>query len=166
MATPTAIGQMQGTRTTTSLDPLLLECRDTYKISEEAYKNSILEGNEVIDLYHNRQYTEAQLQKLAENGQPAETFNVIKMMANAMIGYMDTVVTSINVEPRYMSSATTALLLNDVVEVTLERNDFETMNKRVKLDGLLTGLMVMYEEVVHTGKKDKYGRNINEIKLS
>ena len=166
MATPTAVAQLPGTRTRTSLDPLLLECRDFYKISEEAYKNSIAEGQETIDLYHNRQYTEAQLATIAENGQPAETFNVIKMMSNAMIGYMDTVVSVINIEPRYMGSATTALLLDDVVSFTLDQNDFETFNRKVKLDGLLTGLMVIYEEVVDTGITDKYGRPINEIKLS
>jgi hypothetical protein len=166
MATITAVAQLPGSRTNTSLDPLLLECRDAYKISEEAYRPSILEGKEVIDLFHNRQYTQNQLDKLEENGQPAETYNIIKMMSNAMLGYMDTVVSKINIEPRYMSSATTALLLHDVVEYTLDRNDFETLNKRVKLDGLLTGLMVIYEEVVDTGATDKYGRPINEIKLS
>ena len=165
MATITAHGQIAST-TNNPLDPLLLECRDFYKISEEAYKNSIAEGKEVIDLYHNRQYTQAQLDTIAENGQPAETFNVIKMMSNAMIGYMDTVVSKINIEPRYMSSATTALLLHDVVEYTLDKNDFEVLNKRVKLDGILTGLMVLYEEVVDTGVTDKYGQIIHDIKLS
>ncbi len=166
MATPTALGQMPGTTTTTSLDPLLLECRDSYKISEEAYKNSIAEGREVINFYHNRQYTANQLKVLAENGQPAETFNVVKMMAHAMLGYMETVVSQINIEPRYRGSAVTALLLNDVVDFTLEQNDFSTTSKRMKLDGLLTGLMVAYEEVIPTGQTDEYGRMINEIKIS
>jgi len=166
MSTPTALGQMPGNRTTTSLDPLLQECRDAYKISEEAYRNSIAEGQEVIDLYHNRQYTEKQLATLVENGQPAETFNVIKMLANSMIGYMETITNQINVEPRYMGSATTALLLNDVVEYTLDKNSFSALNKRIKLDGLLTGLMVCYEEVIPTGRTDDYGREIYEIKLS
>ena len=164
MATPTAAGQIA--KNGAVMDPILIECRDAYTISENAYRNSILEGKETIDLYHNRQYTEAQLTKLAENGQPAETFNVVKMMTNSMIGYMDTMLTTINIEPRYMSSATTALLLNDVVEYTLDRNNFDTVSKKMKLDGILTGLMVCYEEVVDSGKTDKYGRVVNEIKLS
>lgn len=163
MATPTAKGQLPRER---NKDELLNLCKDMYKISETAYRDSIAEGKETINLYHNRQYTQDQLDVLQSNGQPAETFNVIKMMSNAMIGYMDTVVNQINIEPRYMSSPTIALLLNDVVEYTLDQNDFEILNKRVKLDGLLTGLMVIYEEVVPTGKMDKYGRGINEIKLS
>ncbi len=165
MATITATGQLPS-RYNEGDSELLRECRDAYKISENNYKHSILEGKETINLYHNRQYTEEQLTKLMSNGQPAETFNVIKMFTNAMIGYMDTVVTQANVEPRYMSSAATALLLNDIVEFTLDVNDFEAMNKRIKLDGILTGLMVCYEEVIPTGEKDPYGRPINEIKLS
>ena len=163
MSTPTAKGQLPAVST---MSPLLEECRDAYKISNEAYENSINEGQEVIDLYHNRQYTAAQLSTLVENGQPAETFNVIKMLANSMIGYMETITNQINIEPRYMGSATTALLLNDVVEYTLDRNSFKAMNKRIKLDGLLTGLMVCYEEVIPTGKTDDYGREVYEIKLS
>ena len=165
MATPTAAGQISS-KTGKPIDPILMLARDAYKISEGAYKGSIAEGKETIDLYHNRQYTATQLQTLKVNGQPAETFNVIKMMTNAMIGYMDTVANTINIEPRYMSSATTALLLNDVVEFTLDTNNFKVASKKMKLDGILTGLMVCYEEVVSTGKQDKYGRDINEIKLT
>lgn len=164
MATPTATGQLP--KAMTEKDDLLILCRDMFKIADEAYRNTTLEGRETIDLFHNRQYTQNQLDTLQSNGQPAETFNVIKMMANAMIGYMDTVVNVINIEPRYMSSPTAALLLNDIVEYTLDQNDFEILNKRIKLDGLLTGLMVIYEEVIETGYRDKYGRMIKEIKLS
>ena len=164
MATPTATGQIGANGT--KIDDILISCRDAYKVSEEAYKSSIQEGGEIIDLYHNRQYTADQLSTIRKNGQPAETFNVIKMMSHAMIGYLDTVVTDINVEPRYMSSATSALLINDVVEYILDKNEFDAMNKKVKLDGLLTGLMVIYEEVVPTGKMDDYGRELKEIKLS
>jgi len=164
MATPTASGQLGAKNR--ELTPLLEACRDAYKISEEQLRSSIKEGKEVIDLYHNRQYTSEQLQKLEENGQPAETFNVIKMLSNAIIGYMETVVTTVNVEPRYRGSAVTALLLNDVVAYDLDKNSFDTMNKRIKLDGLLTGLMVVYEEVVSTGKYDAYGREVFAIKLS
>jgi len=166
MGTPTALGQMPGTPQSATLDPLLQECRDAYKISEEQFRGSIEEGKETINLYHNRHYTEAQLQKLAENGQPAETFNVIKMMAHAMIGYMETQVNEIQINPRYMGSAVTALLLNDVTSFIFEQNDFETMNKKIKLDGLLTGLMVCYEEVVPTGRTDDYGRKLYETKIS
>ena len=162
MATPTAAGQTKDGKV---LSPLLMTCRDYYKIWEQEYKPTIAEGRETIDLYNNRQYTQAQLDKLAENGQPAETYNVVKMFSNAIIGYLESQVTTINLTPRYGGSAVTALLLNDVCKYVLEQNDFETMNKRLKLDGLLTGLMVCEEELVDSGITDKYGRKIFDIKL-
>ncbi|MCI4436944.1 MAG: hypothetical protein JHC33_09080 [Ignisphaera sp.] len=164
MATITALAQLANPKS--DLTPLLMACRDAYNISNTQYAFSIEEGQEIINLYNNRQYTAAQLQKIADNGQPAETFNIIKMLSNAIIGYLDTVVNDISVEPRYMSSPSVALLLNDIVKYVLDENDFETLNKRLKLDGLLTGLMVIHEDVVDTGIKDKYGRKIYEIKLA
>jgi hypothetical protein len=162
MATPTAKGQLKlGNKS-----KLLQACQDAYKISEAQYRNSVNEGREVIDLYNNRQYTAAQLATIAENGQPAETFNIIKMFSNAIIGYLESVVNKVSVEPRYSGSAATALLLNDLVDYTLDQNDFETMNKKIKLDGLLTGLMACEEEVVPTGLKDKFGRPLFEIRLN
>lgn len=165
MANPTAIGQLTLPNTIT-MSPLLMACRDAYKISNKQYEASISEGQEVINLFNNRQYTAEQLDRITENGQPAETFNVIKMLTNAIIGYLDTTINEVNVEPRYMSSPATALLLNDIVKYTLDDNDFEALSKRLKLDGLLTGLMVIHEDVVDTGKKDKYGRKIYDIRLS
>ncbi len=163
MATPTAAGQ---TKTGKPISDLLMTCRDYYKTSGAQYNGSILEGQETIDLYNNRQYTAAQLEKLISNGQPAETYNVIKMFSNAIIGYLESQVTTINVAPRYPGSSNTALLLNDIVNYTLEKNDFETMNKKLKLDGLLTGIMVCEEEVVATGKTDRFGRKLYDIELS
>ncbi|MCI4437646.1 MAG: hypothetical protein JHC33_12640, partial [Ignisphaera sp.] len=165
MATTTALAQINNGPIRT-LSPLLMACKDAYRISNMQYEPCILEGQEVVDLFNNRQYTSAQLAKIAENGQPAETFNVIKMLANAIIGYLDTVVNEVVVEPRYMSSPSVALLLNDVVKYVLDDNDFEALSKRLKLDGLLTGLMVIHEDVVDTGAKDKYGRKIFDIKLA
>lgn len=164
MATPTAKGQLR-TRNGKEMSELLKLCIDYYNISEQSYVNSILEGKETIDMYNNRQYTQAQLDVLKENGQPAETYNIIKMFSNAIIGYLESQVTTINASPRYGGSASTALLINDLIKYTLEQNDFETMNKRLKLDGLLTGLMVCEEIVKFTSTYDKYGRKIFEIEL-
>lgn len=168
MATTTALAQITSTTKGFSapMSPLLMACKDAYKISNSQFEPCISEGQEIIDLYHNRQYTQSQLDTIASNGQPAETFNVIKMLANAIIGYLDTVVNEVSVEPRYMSSASVALLVNDVTKYTLDTNDFEALSKRLKLDGILTGLMVIHEDVIETGKKDKYGRKIYDIKLA
>lgn len=61
--------------------------KDTFKISYDTFKDSRDEALKVLDLYHNRQYTDTQLLTLANRGQPAETFNVIKMFARMLLGY-------------------------------------------------------------------------------
>ena len=165
MSNPTAIGQLPTKYKGSNRNELLDLCRDYYKISNEKYEDCINEGQEIIDMYHNRQYTQAQIEKLRSNGQPIETFNIIKMFSNAIIGYLETIVTQATVEPQYPGTATTALLLNDVLQVILEKNDWSTAEKFVKIDGLLTGLMCVYEDVVPTGVKDEFGREMYQVKL-
>lgn len=164
MATPTSASQIAGL--TSVRDPILQKCRDYYKVSVEAYRDTHLEGQEIIDMYHNRQYTQAQLQKLREQGQPAETFNIIKLFTNAIIGYLETVVSTIQAVPRYPSESVLANIVNDVIQATLDDNDWTSNERFIKIDGLLTGLMCAYEEVVDTGVKDEFGRPIYNIKLS
>ena len=65
----------------------VLTLKDTFKFGYEAYEASRKEANEVWDLYHNRQYTQDQMDTLANRGQPAETFNVIKLFTRTMLGY-------------------------------------------------------------------------------
>ena len=163
MATPTATGQIRGYRG--QPNELLKLCQDYYRISTVAYEDTSLEGKEIIDMYHNRQYTQAQLLALAENGQPAETFNIIKLMTNVMIGYLDTVVTTMTVEPRYPQQSVAANLINDVTQATLADNDWTTIEKFCKIDGILTGMMCVYEEVVPTGGKDQFGRDLYNIMI-
>ena len=69
--------------------------RDSFELGTQAYKSSYDELREVSSLYHNRHYTREQLQTLHERGQAAETFNIIKMMDRAMLGYISTIVNSI-----------------------------------------------------------------------
>ncbi len=165
MATPTATGQLPMKYKGSAKDKLLHKCQDYYKIASDQYSATIEEGQETIDMYHNRQYTQAQIDMLTSNGQPVETFNIIKMFTNAMIGYLETIVTQSTAEPRYPGTAIPALLVNDVLQVTLEDNDWSTIEKFAKIDGLLTGLMVIQEEVVPTGNVDQFGREIYEIRL-
>jgi hypothetical protein len=162
MATITAKGQLRGRY---RKDKLLDVCRDTYELSRAEYEDTLREGQEIIDMYHNRQYTAEQLAVLEERGQPAETFNVIKLMVNAIIGYLETVSNSITVEPRYPGSANVALVLNDAMQTILDDNDFSTIEKFVKIDGLLTGLMCVFEDVRPTGEIDEFGRPLYKIVL-
>jgi len=164
MATPTATSQIAFLDDIE--DPILQKCKDFYKISVEAYEETHREGQEIIDMYHNRQYTQAQLLKLKEQGQPAETFNIIRMFTNAIIGYLETVVSTVQAVPRYPGSSVLANITNDVIQATLDDNDWSTNEKFIKIDGLLTGLMAVYEDVVDTGVKDEFGRPIYNIEVS
>lgn len=140
--------------------------KDTFKISFDTYEESIDMANEVTDMFHNRQYSQEQLAILANRGQPAETFNIIKMFARLLLGYYSTVVNAVKVSPRKPSDILTASLLNDVLTYTMEANQMETEGDKMKLDGLLAGLMCVYIDVVDTDEKDQFGRVIRKVEIS
>ena len=140
--------------------------QDLFKISYEIFEASRIEENEVRDMYHNRQYNDYQLATLSRRGQPAETFNIIKLFARLLVGYYSTVVNTVKVQPRQETDVLTAMLLHDVVQYTFEHNQFETEGDKIKLDGILSGLMCVYVTVRDTDRSDDYGRNIKRIELS
>ncbi len=142
------------------------DLQDSLKISMEQFEPSRLEAQEAIDMYHNRQHTEANLAILADRGQPAETFNVVKLFSRLLLGYYSTVVNTVKVEPQQEQDALIAGMLNDLVDFTFRDNYLETEGDKIKLDGLLTGLMCVHENVVDTGKRDKFNRPIRRIRLS
>ena len=141
------------------------EVYDSFKVGYEAYEASRIEANEVWDLYHNRQYTQEQLNILANRGQPAETFNVIKMFARMLIGYYSSIVNTPVVIPNNPRDVDTAGALNDVMTHVLKENRFDTEGDKLKLGGLVSGLMCCYEDVQPTDQKDRFGRTINKVKL-
>lgn len=143
------------------------DLRDTFKIGYDAYKESRDEADEVWDLYHNRQFTDEQLAILAKRGQPAETFNVIKMFSRMIVGYYSTIVNTAVVKPRWPRDVTTASVLNDIIAYTFKQNRINTVEgDKIKLGALISGLLVSYADVIPTKEKDNYGRTINKIELS
>ena len=140
--------------------------QDLFKVSYETFEESRIEEKQVRDMYHNRQYNAQQLAILERRGQPAETFNIVKLFARLLVGYYSTVVNTVKVQPIQQADTLTAMLLHDVVQYTFENNHFETEGDKIKLDGMLSGIMYVYEDVVDTGRKDRYGRPIRRIELS
>jgi len=132
--------------------------QDTFKIGYEAFEESRREHMEMLDLFHNRQYTDDQLNVLANRGQPAETFNIIKLFARMLLGYYSTVVNAIKVEPVKINEVITAGILHDIVDYTMRVNNMNSEGDKIKLDAILSGLMASYTEVVDTGEKDQFGR--------
>lgn len=140
--------------------------KDTFKISYDVYYESRIEGQEVVDMFHNRQYTQSQLSTLENRGQPAETFNIVKLFGRLLLGYYSTVVNTVRVNPVQIRDIVTASLLNDTVDYTMRNNHMETEGDKVKLDGLLAGVMACYVDVEDTDQKDQFGRVIRKVTIT
>jgi hypothetical protein len=142
------------------------DLKDTFKVGYEAYEDSYEEALATWELYHNRQYTQAQLDTLANRGQPAETFNIIKMFAHMTLGYYSTVVNKIIANPVHYRDVNTASLATDIADFTFRDNHMETEGDKIKLDGLISGIMCAEVSVINTDDKDEFGRVHKRIKLS
>jgi len=143
------------------------DLKDSFKIGYEAYEDSRNEAAEVWNLFHNRHFTREQLAILANRGQPAETFNVIKMYSRMIIGYYSTVVNTAAVRPRWPRDATPAAVINDIVNYVLSDNKIDTTEgDKIKLSGLISGIMVSFCDVVPTKEKDPFGRTLNEVNIT
>lgn len=139
--------------------------KDTFKIGYEAFEESRDEAKVVWDMYHNRHYTTDQLTVLANRGQPAETFNVVKLFARMLLGYYSTVINNIQTKPKGIEDVVTATVLNDAIDYTLRDNNFVVEGEKVKLSLICAGLGVTYTQVVDSGRKDEFGRSIKRLVL-
>ena len=146
-------------------EKLIEDLKDTFTIGYQEFEPSRAEAELTWDFYHNRQYTAEQLNILKQRGQPAETFNVVKLFTRMLVGYYSTVVNNIQAVPIGPEDVETASLFNDVIAHVLRDNHFFTEGEKVKLDGILSGLMCTYVDVVDTGARDKFGRPINKVVL-
>ncbi len=140
--------------------------QDYFKIGYDSFEGSRIEGDEIENYFHNRQYTSSQLAILTNRGQPAETFNVIKLFGRLILGYYATVVNTVKTSPTQVSDTLLASLINDVVDYEMRSNHFETEGDKIKLDGLLRGLMCVFLDCEDTGKKDTFGRKIKKVLIS
>lgn len=140
------------------MTPDIKTLKDTFKIAYDAFYESRKEANLVVDLYHNRQYSQDQINILEQRGQPKETFNVVKTFGRMLLSYYSTVVNTVKVSPEKEDQLTQALVLNDIVDYVIRDNNFQTEGDKIKLDLLLTGLACSYVDVVETGEHDEFGR--------
>lgn len=144
----------------------LKKIQDYFKYSYEAFKGSRDEADSVWNMYHNRQYTQDEIAQLQNQGRPVETFNVIKLFSRLITGYYNTVINTVTVLPREFSDAESAAVMNDVIQYILEDSLFETEGNKVKLDGLISGLMCVHLDVEKLDKTDNFGRPFYDIKIS
>ena len=148
------------------MKPTIENLKDTFKISYEAFESSRKEALNVLDLYHNRQYTLEQLKVLESRGQPKETFNIIKLFGRMLLGYYSTIVNNIKVSPAKEDSIITASVLQDVADYVFKTNNFASEGDKIKLDCILTGLMCSYTGVEATGEVDEFGRPKYNIRIN
>mgnify|MGYP006995570709 CR=1 FL=1 len=139
--------------------------KDTFKIGYDTYLDSRVEANTIEDMYHNRQFNDDQLAVLAGRGQPAETFNVIKLFARQLVGYYSTVINTTKVNPVQYNDIETASVLNDVSQQVMRENSFTAEGDAIKLDGFLSGLFCSYTNVVESGRTDQFGRKLYKITM-
>jgi len=139
--------------------------KNSFKVSYNVYRDSINEAEEVINLYHNRQYTPEQKAILTQRGQPKETFNVIKLFARLLLGYYSNVVNEVDIEPLNIQDTNSASVLNDVVKYIFKDNQMDTIGDEIKLDGILTGIFASYIYAEDTEEKDEFGRPIRKIRI-
>jgi hypothetical protein len=141
------------------------DLRDSFKIGYEAFEASRKEANTVWDMYHNRQYTEDQLSVLQNRGQPAETFNVVKLFARMLVGYYSTIVNTAVARPINPRDVLRTALMNDTLAYTFEDNRFDIVGDQIKLGGLISGVMACETAIEDTGMKDPFGRPVNRVDL-
>lgn len=150
--------------TKNKLDVTTIEyIRDAFKIGYEAHESSRNEAKEIWDLYHNRHYTVDQLSVLQNRGQPAETFNIVKMFSRTLVGYYSTVATTIRTLPVTSKDIVPAALLQDAISAILRENNFNAESHKLKLEALITGLLCTYTDIADTGKTDEFGRPLYQI---
>ncbi len=139
--------------------------KETFQYAMDTWEPSQREAQEVRDMYTNRQYTHEQIAVLNSRGQPVETFNVVLMMIRALTGFLGKVQNRPQIKPRTISSNDVASALNDYLNYVLDDNDYDAIKRKLQLDGLTSGLMVEYRDVIKTGLQDQYGRDIHQIKV-
>ena len=139
------------------------DIKDSFQLGVELYSASRIEADQVWELYHNRHYTSDQLAVLENRGQPSETFNIVKLFARMLVGYYSTIVNTVVVQPRHPRHQTTARVLNDTVNFIFEQNRFDIEGDKLKLGGLISGLMCCYTDVKDTGERDEFNRPIYDV---
>lgn len=147
------------------MGPSVQTLQDAFAISFNAYEESRNEAEGIWNQYHNRQYTTDQLAVLENRGQPAETFNVIKLFARMLLGYYSSTVNTITATPVQQNDIATASLLTSTIQYELRRNNFIAESDNLKLSAIIAGLACVHIDVEKTGEYDKYKRPIHRLRI-
>lgn len=139
--------------------------QDTFKIGYEKLESSRIEAKVVWELFHNYHYTEAQHAILNSRGQPAETFNIIKIYSRLLLGYYSTIINTVRVESTSEQTEANAAVLSDLIQYVLRDSNFKAEGEKVKLGGIISGILAVQIKVEPTGETDEFGRPHMEAKV-
>ena len=139
--------------------------KDSFWFGYDTFEESRIEADEVWDMYHNRQWSHEALSLLANRGQPAETFNVVKLFSRMLVGYYSTTVNTAVADPVQMSDVTTASVMTDAIQHVFEKNKMNVEGDKIKLGGILSGILCTQQQPFKTGARDQFGRPIWGIKI-
>lgn len=148
------------------MDRLVEKAKEYFEYSTDFFALSREQAKEVVDFNHNRHYTQAQLNVLANRKQPAETFNVIKSYKRVISGYLSSTISNINVKPVGIEDVNIASLGQDIVQHTLRVSKFKRMKVKLIDDLLLAGMCAYEIRAEDTGKTDQFGTKDLQIILS
>ena len=148
------------------MDRLVEKAKEYFEYSTDFFSLSREQAKEVVDFNHNRHYTQAQLNVLANRKQPAETFNVIKSYKRVISGYLSSTISNINVKPVGIEDVNIASLGQDIVQHTLRVSKFKRMKVKLIDDLLLAGMCAYEIRAEDTGKTDQFGTKDLQIILS
>jgi len=140
--------------------------KDSFKIGYEEFEPSRKEAQEVLDLLHNRHYTQTELNELSNRGQAPETYNVIKRFERMFIGYFSSVMNTVKILPRTKDDIIRASVCNDMSNFILEENDWDYIKDSILSDMITIGLCCYYIDAHKVDGEDALGRAKYEAKLS
>ena len=140
--------------------------QDTFKIGLETFEDSRNEAAEILDLYHNRHYNQSQLSELANRGQPAETYNVIKQFSRMFVGYFSSVINTVKAMPLSPADSERAAMLTDTLDNILDENNWALMKDQLVLDAILVGISVVEVQIQNVGESDEFDRPIYKLMLN
>lgn len=139
--------------------------KDSFWMGYDAYYESRVEADVVWNMYHNRQWTVEEMATLRARGQPAETFNVVKLFARMLIGYYSTVLNNVRALPVQNNDQTIASVVTDTIQAVFEQNNMDVEGDKIKLSGIVSGLMCASIVPRYTGQRDQFGRPIYRVEI-
>jgi hypothetical protein len=122
------------------MERLLLHAQ-RYRRGTDAMRGWAEMGKKCVDYYENRQWSAADLAKLAREKRPALTINKIKRLVNLVLAYFLNNRTDLQYMPGYDGSGMDGIAqaLTQVAKQISEANQLPFLDAEVTLDGLLTG---------------------------